>query len=386
MIRKIFKIAGITLASILIAIVLLIAFFWLKVEYGTSFTEFQSFEQTEVYTWNKVYLGDSCQCSDGSDYWIYTKKGGSDNLIIHFQGGGACWDDASCTSPLVLNPKTGFYFPRINEWLFKAFFSHGILENSLDVNPFKDWNIVFIPYCTGDLHIGNTENVYTDKNGKMKTVKHNGKINVTKALEWAKRNFSDPEKVFISGESAGGVGNIFWSSHIVEMFPESKFYQLSDCSFLNSSVLIEAVELWDAECEETFGFSAEADLINSALRFAADSLEFADIKFFQSNSLFDEVLLHFEAKINKHNTSTDDYIHKWSNEMLDAVGYNSDSVDNYYYYITDWNQKKNGQTPHTFLLFTPFYECIEEDRPYKDWLGDAIINDQPYSVGSSFLK
>ncbi len=184
MIRKIFKIAGITLASILIAIVLLIAFFWLKVEYGTSFTEFQSFEQTEAYTWNKVNLGDSCQCSDGSDYWIYTKKGKSDNLIIHFQGGGACWDDASCTSPLVLNPKTGFYFPRINEWLFKAFFSHGILENSLDVNPFKDWNIVFIPYCTGDLHIGNTENVYTDKNGKMKTVKHNGKINVTKALEW----------------------------------------------------------------------------------------------------------------------------------------------------------------------------------------------------------
>ena len=128
MIRRILRIAGITLTSIVLAILLLIAFFWLKVKYGTDITEFQSFKQTQAYTWNKVYLGDSCQCSDGSDYWIYSKKGNSDNLIIHFQGGGACWDDTSCTSPLALNPKTGFYFPKINEWMFKAFFSHGIIS------------------------------------------------------------------------------------------------------------------------------------------------------------------------------------------------------------------------------------------------------------------
>lgn len=384
--KKVFKILGIILASILIAIVLLIAFFWLKIKYGTEITEFQAFKQTEAYKWNKVYLGDSCQCSDGSDYWIYTKKGNSKNLILHFQGGGACWDDASCTSPLILNPKTGFYFSKINEWMFKALFSHGILENNLDINPFKDWNIVFIPYCTGDLHIGNTENTYTDEDGNMKRVKHYGKINVTKALEWVESNFNHFEKILISGESAGGFGNIFWTSRIVNMFPGSMFYQLSDCSFLNSEVLIEATELWNAECEETFGFSAESDLINSALNFTANKLELVDITFFQSNSLFDEILLHFEAEVNNQDISSDEYIHKWSNEMLAAVGQNSDSIDNYFYYITDWNQKKNGKTPHTFLLFTPFYNCIENDILFKDWLSDGIIQDQPYSVGTSFLK
>ena len=102
--------------------------------------------------------------------------------------------------------------------------------------------------------------------------------------------------------------------------------------------------------------------------------------------MFDEILVHFEAEVNKHDISNDDYIHKWSNDMLTAVGQNSDSIENYYYYITDWNQKKNGQTPHTFLLFTPFYNCIEENILFKDWLSDAIIKDQPYSVGTSFLK
>jgi hypothetical protein len=48
--------------------------------------------------------------------------------------------------------------------------------------------------------------------------------------------------------------------------------------------------------------------------------------------------------------------------------------------------KKNGQTPHTFLSFAPFYNCIEDNILFKDWLSDAIIKDQPYSVGSSFLK
>ena len=386
MIKKVFKIIGITLASILVAITLLAIFFWLKVEFGTDITTFQKFEQTEQYVWNKVDLGDSCQCSDGSDYWIYTKKGYSDNLIIHFQGGGACWDDASCMSPLIINPKTGFYFPKINEWLFKAVFSHGILKNDLDINPFKDWNIVFIPYCTGDLHIGNIENTYTDEDGNMKTVKHYGKINVMKTLEWIKANFTDPDKILISGESAGGFGNIFWSSHIIDIFSGSKYYQLSDCSFLNSEVLIDAVDLWNAECKETFGFSAEADLINSALQYTSDKLDSVDIKFFQSNSLFDEILVHFEAEVNKHDISNDKYIHKWSNEMLAAVKQNSDSIDNYYYYITDWNRKKNGKTTHTFLLFTPFYNCNEDGVLFKDWLGEAVIEDQPISVGSSFLE
>jgi hypothetical protein len=382
MIKKTIKISGIILLSVVAAIVLLIAFFWLKIEYGVKITEFQSFDQTEPYVWNKVDLGDSCQCSDGSDYWIYTKKGNSNNLIIHFQGGGACWNDATCTSPLVINPNTGFYFPKINEWLFKAVFSHGMLKNDLDENPLKDWNIVYIPYCTGDLHIGNTENKYTDQDGNDIMVKHYGRINVRNALNWARNNINDPNKVFITGESAGGFGNIFWTPSIVRLFPDSKYYQISDCSFLKSEVLLDAVELWNAETEKNFGFNTSTDLLNSALHPTAEHLENVDIKFFQSHSMFDEVLLRFDVEANNHSTENNDYMHNWSNDMLAAVKNNNESLDNYYYYITDWNQRKNGKTIHTFILYNQFYECIEEEVYFSDWIKEGVINDQPFSAGS----
>jgi len=172
MIKKIIKIISVITASVIVATVLLVAFFWLKIENGVEITDNQTFIQTEPYIWNRIDLGDSCECSDGSDYWIYSKKGNSDNLIVHFQGGGACWNDYTCANPLVLYPFMVYYFPRISEWFFKALFSHGIMAIDLDENTFKDWNIVYILYCTGDLHIGNTGNQYIDEEGNTKKILH----------------------------------------------------------------------------------------------------------------------------------------------------------------------------------------------------------------------
>jgi hypothetical protein len=382
-IKKVFKITGIFLLSVLTALVLLIVFFWVKVEYGTEITEIQSFGQTDPYIWNKVDLGDTCKCIDGSDYWIYTKKGQSDNLIIHLQGGGACWDESSCVMPLGITNIKGFYLPRIFEWMFKAFFSHGIMKNNFEANPFKDWNIVFIPYCTADLHIGNSENIYTDSDGNDILVKHIGRTNVKSALHWIRNNIHDPDKVFITGESAGGYGSIFWTPEIVRMFQTSKFYQLSDCSFEKSQVLLDAVLLWNAETEKVLGFKTYIDIINGALFQYSDSiLKNTDIIFFQSYSKFDEIALRFDAAINNRDSESSELMYLWSNEMLTAVKQNSDSLNNYYYYITKWNQKKNGKTPHTFLLLNPFYECIEDEVYYSEWLKEGVINDQPFSVGS----
>jgi len=381
--KKILKISGIILLSFLAAMVLLTGFFWAKVEYGTDITEIQSFEQTEPYTWNKVDMGDSCQCSDGSDYWIYTKKGHSDNLIIHFQGGGACWDESSCVRPLGITNIKGFYLPRIFEWMFKAFFSHGIMNNNLETNPFKNWNIVFIPYCTADLHIGNAENIYTDIDGNDIVVKHNGRTNARSALNWIRNNIKDPRKVFITGESAGGYGSIFWTPEIVNLFQNSRFYQLSDCSFEKSQALSDAVLLWNAETEKVLGFKTYIDIINGALlQYSDNLLKNTDIIFFQSYSRFDEIALRFDAVVNNRDTENPQYMHLWSNEMLAAVKKNSDSLNNYFFYITDWNQEKNGKTPHTFLLFNPFYECIEDEVYYSEWLKEGVIYDRPFSVGS----
>ncbi|MBL1135963.1 MAG: hypothetical protein HND46_11645 [Chloroflexi bacterium] len=36
----------------------------------------------------------------------------------------------------------------------------GIFDLENPENPFADYNMVFVPYCTGDVHIGNREATY----------------------------------------------------------------------------------------------------------------------------------------------------------------------------------------------------------------------------------
>src|SRR5581483_101923 len=75
------------------------------------------------------------------------------------------------------------------------------------MNPFKDWSYVFIPYCTGDVHSGN--NVMTYVNGNMmKTYHHAGHANVLAYLKRLGPTFPSPDKLVVSGSSAGGYGSM----------------------------------------------------------------------------------------------------------------------------------------------------------------------------------
>jgi len=89
--KKIFKYFIWFIGVVILVILLSILGFWAKVEFGVKISEHQSFENTELYAWNKVRMNDNCKCSDQSDFWIYSKKGNSDNLIVHFSGGVSCF-------------------------------------------------------------------------------------------------------------------------------------------------------------------------------------------------------------------------------------------------------------------------------------------------------
>ena len=49
-----------------------------------------------------VALKGDTLCSDGSAYEIYVRKGSSENMLIFFAGGGACWDGLSSSKPITL--------------------------------------------------------------------------------------------------------------------------------------------------------------------------------------------------------------------------------------------------------------------------------------------
>jgi hypothetical protein len=75
----------------------------------------------------------------------------------------------------------------------------GILDASRADNPFADYTFVFVPYCTGDFHLGDAA---TESSPEL-TVRHNGWVNGTAALTYVAEHFAAAAEVVVVGESAG---------------------------------------------------------------------------------------------------------------------------------------------------------------------------------------
>ena len=343
------------------------------------------------YEWHTVAMQGQTSCSDGSPFSIFTRKGNSDNLIIHFSGGGACWDNITCAAPISLmsifdgdaKQLKSFYFPNVIK-LFPAILT-GFLDGEAESNPFKDWNVVFIPYCTGDLHIGNTTNSYR-VDDKQFEIHHNGRNNSLAALQWVFDNFKKTGKILVSGESAGAYASAFWAPYVAEQYENKTIYQLSDGALLTSNRWIEILDtVWKAESLSYLKFKIEDDIYEDALLQRHDSSN-NRIKHLNSNTIYDLVLPRFSAALNHTPTSTDDFIDGWSANMRASMKRLADSDIEYEYFLSDSKyDPKNHSTPHT-LTGIDYYNCNADQISFPDWLKKNIIEDKSLSVGGKLFN
>ncbi|RYY82396.1 hypothetical protein EON63_13420 [archaeon] len=110
--------------------------------------------------------------------------GDSDKLLFYFQGGGACWDEYStkaqlCTTDASPQSLVGKEMCSVCIWPFFihimiAYTIHhttynipGIFDRTNTKNNFKDYTIVHVLYCSGDVHGGNVVRPYTDSAGQV---------------------------------------------------------------------------------------------------------------------------------------------------------------------------------------------------------------------------
>ena len=159
-------------------------------------------------------------------FTFFVRGGTVNKLVIYFQGGGACWDSMNC-----LYAHTYYEaVPPIES--FADTEGMGILDTENPLNPFKDWFVVYIPYCTGDIHWGAADTEYQDYAGAYggfsQTIKHRGFVNFQVVLKWVEDNFIGPRKIFVTGSSAGSYGAILGFPYIKEAFPWSIVSVLGD--------------------------------------------------------------------------------------------------------------------------------------------------------------
>ena len=355
-------------------------------------TEVSKLEDVKDMDWHTIAMSGNTLCSDGSAYEIYMKKGSSENLIVYFAGGGACWDSYTASKPISLlsifdgsskNLKS-FYFPKL-QWFYPIAMG-GIGDCKDSKNAFKDWNIVFIPYCTGDMHIGNTTRTYVFK-GRRIVIHHNGRNNSLAALDWVFENLKNPGKIIVAGESTGAFASAFYTPFVADHYPGKKVYALCDGAMLSSDRWKEILDtVWNADSKSNLGFTIGKDIFEDALIHRSDS-EKRQIRFLHSNTLYDDVFPKFSAVLNHKSTEDHMFINEWAANTRATMQRLAHAEIDYHYFLTDWGyDAKRHATQHTLTANEFYHACTADGISYAQWLKRNVIDDEQLSVGQKLLE
>jgi Pectinacetylesterase len=192
-----------------------------------------------AYPWREVTLPGTV-CGNGSQYRFYYYDSGSPNLVFYFEGGGACWDYDTCSGRAgVLSAANPNGIPAGYMTTFKAKYVSPVVNGADPGLPFRSrtnlvtrgWSVVYMPYCTGDTHLGNATKTYADPTGAQPplTFRHAGYTNTVAALAYVKAQKPNIQKLLVSGFSAGGTATSA-SYYFVrtKLAPQVKGYLLND--------------------------------------------------------------------------------------------------------------------------------------------------------------
>jgi hypothetical protein len=88
--------------------------------------------------------------------------------------------------------------------------------------------MVDIPFCTGDVHWGNSIQHFPKDDGSELTVHFKGFVNRQATLDWAYQKFPQPDSNFVTGCSAGSIGSAAHTPYIIENYPDTPVTQMGD--------------------------------------------------------------------------------------------------------------------------------------------------------------
>lgn len=316
--------------------------------------------------WNSISTDGLC--SSGTPYLFYARDSKrSDKLLIYFNGGGACWFGQACDLNSEPNVHTPFAeMPSNDPTMMDGIFA---LDNA--ENPLRDYDMVTVPYCTGDVHVGAGEKQYeyTNANGDEVNVTtyHNGYANSAAVLDWVYANYPNPESVVISGSSAGAIGSSFYAGMVAEHYTQKPVVLLADAAGgYNSPSLPATFNAWNtaAILPDWPEYAGET---NDSLTFEdfyiASASHAANLTIAQYNAAEDETQIQFNYLIGDAPGSFS-LPQRIFNHYVEIES----AVDEFHSYTA-------GGNVHTILRSPIFYTYTVSGVRFVDWF-QALVDGQ----------
>ena len=166
------------------------------------------------YQWEMVELAGDARCGNDTPYRFFINRTPlNKDVVVVYEGGGACWDQKAClgegrlgaTNPNGIPPD---YMSKLDTVAFGLVTPFSNRNDPFQAVQTQSWNIVFLPYCTGDVHTGSKVTSYNDAYPDTPRVQHHaGQANIRGAANWLRDNLGPVRKMMLTGYSAGGVGS-----------------------------------------------------------------------------------------------------------------------------------------------------------------------------------
>lgn len=203
-----------------------------------------------TWTWYDQVPGAKCADGSATGFAVNPLSTGNGKVLIFLDGGGMCADQSSCTGFF----KTATHFnygastfasemtssssksevvnlaPFGSYTWAKTLGMRGIWDRTSASNPFRNYNFVFIPYCTADMYLGDRHDTSSAFPG-VRTASQQyfmGFSNFQIFAAQVQGMFASPPSIALVGGSAGGFGMLYNYPQLKALYPETPVNVIAD--------------------------------------------------------------------------------------------------------------------------------------------------------------
>lgn len=295
-------------------------------------------------------------CALGTDYGFAVRPGDPTKVVVEFEGGGACWNQATCSRPGSAGAGA-VYKDFVNGTDYTGDTQVGLRDHGNDENPLKGWTHVVVPYCSADVHWGDKEQTFG-----AQTVQHRGAKNTAAVLEYVYSQFQAPERVFVTGCSAGGYGSVYWTPALRKHYADAKVRHFSDSA---AGVFPETYfpilsDAWGFSTTFPTDVGSAADFKTLAYLYKGIATTYADVRLSQYNTVSDTTQGSFFNLMGGSG---------WQAGMLANIGELVNDIPTFREYMSDGSV-------HCIIEKNEFYDKNIANTKLSEWVG-KIANDEP---------